>query len=194
MKGKITQWHDDKGYGFIQIDNSNQKIFCHISDFKQKQPRPSQGEKVSFDIATNAKGQPAAKQIRYIDRPIYQRPPYQTSNASRNKTIKRRSNHTSSLGSLISGVLGLVIVGLMGYQIYQFTAAKFTPKQENKLQPNNKAVSSFNTPYRCDGRKHCSQMTSCEEAKWFLRNCADTKMDGDGDGIPCEGPGKLCGY
>ncbi|AZR60817.1 excalibur calcium-binding domain-containing protein [Eikenella corrodens] len=39
---------------------------------------------------------------------------------------------------------------------------------------------------RCDGRTHCSQMTSCEEATWFLRNCAGTEMDGDGDGIPCE--------
>lgn len=40
--------------------------------------------------------------------------------------------------------------------------------------------------YRCDGRQHCSQMTSCAEATYFLRNCPNTKMDGNGDGIPCE--------
>jgi hypothetical protein len=40
--------------------------------------------------------------------------------------------------------------------------------------------------YRCDGRTHCSQMTSCEEATWFLKNCPGTKMDGNNDGIPCE--------
>lgn len=40
--------------------------------------------------------------------------------------------------------------------------------------------------YRCDGRTRCSQMTSCDEAKFFLRNCPGTQMDGDGDGIPCE--------
>ncbi|SNY48880.1 Excalibur calcium-binding domain-containing protein [Arsukibacterium tuosuense] len=40
--------------------------------------------------------------------------------------------------------------------------------------------------FRCDGRQHCSQMTSYEEAVFFLRNCPNTKMDGDGDGIPCE--------
>ena len=39
---------------------------------------------------------------------------------------------------------------------------------------------------RCDGRTHCSQMTSCSEATWFLRNCPGTQMDGDGDGVPCE--------
>jgi endonuclease YncB( thermonuclease family) len=40
--------------------------------------------------------------------------------------------------------------------------------------------------YRCDGRTHCSHMTSCEEANFFLKNCPGVKMDGDGDGVPCE--------
>lgn len=46
----------------------------------------------------------------------------------------------------------------------------------------NSRVSSF----KCDGRTHCSQMTSCEEATFFLKNCPDVKMDGNNDGIPCE--------
>jgi hypothetical protein len=40
--------------------------------------------------------------------------------------------------------------------------------------------------YQCDGRTHCSQMSSCEEATFFLRNCPNVKMDGNADGIPCE--------
>lgn len=40
--------------------------------------------------------------------------------------------------------------------------------------------------YRCDGRIYCSQMTSCEEAKFFLQNCSGTKIDGNNDGVPCE--------
>lgn len=38
----------------------------------------------------------------------------------------------------------------------------------------------------CDGRRHCSQMTSCAEAQFFLANCPETQMDGDHDGVPCE--------
>jgi len=41
-------------------------------------------------------------------------------------------------------------------------------------------------PFTCDGRIYCSQMTSCEEATFFLKNCPGTKMDGDNDGVPCE--------
>ena len=40
--------------------------------------------------------------------------------------------------------------------------------------------------FKCDGRTHCSKMTSCEEATFFLRNCPGVEMDGDHDGIPCE--------
>jgi len=40
--------------------------------------------------------------------------------------------------------------------------------------------------FTCDGRQHCSQMRSCEEATYFVRHCPNTKMDGDGDGVPCE--------
>lgn len=40
--------------------------------------------------------------------------------------------------------------------------------------------------FRCDGRTHCSQMRSCAEATFFLKNCPGVKMDGNGDGVPCE--------
>lgn len=54
------------------------------------------------------------------------------------------------------------------------------------------SLSASDSKYKCDGRQYCSQMTSCEEAKFFLKNCPNTKMDGGknengrGDGIPCE--------
>lgn len=40
--------------------------------------------------------------------------------------------------------------------------------------------------YQCDGREYCSQMKSCEEATFFIKNCPNTKMDGNNDGVPCE--------
>lgn len=40
--------------------------------------------------------------------------------------------------------------------------------------------------YLCDGRTRCPQMQSCDEAKFFLKNCPGVQMDGDHDGIPCE--------
>ena len=66
----------------------------------------------------------------------------------------------------------------------------FRPDSNNNRVANEISVS---TPsgFKCDGRTHCSQMTSCEEATFFLQNCPGVKMDGgDGqgrpDGVPCE--------
>ena len=52
---------------------------------------------------------------------------------------------------------------------------------------NRTTTSSVKTSsFKCDGRTYCSQMTSCEEATFFLRNCPNVKMDGNNDGVPCE--------
>jgi len=51
---------------------------------------------------------------------------------------------------------------------------------------DQEAASDRRSPYQCDGRTHCSEMTSCAEAEFFLANCPGVKMDGGGDGVPCE--------
>lgn len=41
------------------------------------------------------------------------------------------------------------------------------------------------------GSKHlCRQMNSCEEAYHYLNDCGVSRLDGDGDGVPCE---SICG-
>jgi hypothetical protein len=52
-----------------------------------------------------------------------------------------------------------------------------TPSPIFRASPSN---------FTCDGREYCSQMSSREEAIFFIRNCPNTKMDGDNDGHPCE--------
>ncbi|MCM2335212.1 MAG: excalibur calcium-binding domain-containing protein [Pseudomonas sp.] len=55
------------------------------------------------------------------------------------------------------------------------------PTEAGRLTPR-----SADASFRCDGRTHCSQMRSRAEAEYFVRHCPGTKMDGDGDGEPCE--------
>jgi hypothetical protein len=58
-------------------------------------------------------------------------------------------------------------------------------------KPSGRSVPG-QTQFRCEGKTRCSQMSSCEEAKFYIRNCPGTEMDGDGDGIPCES--QWCGH
>jgi endonuclease YncB( thermonuclease family) len=57
-----------------------------------------------------------------------------------------------------------------------------TPSTTPAVTPVAPARSGF----RCDGRTHCAQMRSCEEARFFLANCPNAQMDGNRDGVPCE--------
>jgi len=64
---------------------------------------------------------------------------------------------------------------------------------ENKANSkvSNKKSNKINSGFQCDGRMYCSQMTSRSEAEFFINNCPNTKMDGDYDGIPCEGDSRF---
>lgn len=92
-------------------------------------------------------------------------------------------------------------VGVYGFKHFQARVPQppvqaepnHEPQRQVQAQPAPPATRTESTSrYRCDGRTMCSQMTSCEEATWFLRNCPGTKMDGNHDGIPCER--QWCGH
>jgi deoxyribonuclease-1 len=35
-------------------------------------------------------------------------------------------------------------------------------------------------------KRYCKHMTSCDEARFYLQQCGRSRLDGDGDGTPCE--------
>lgn len=84
-------------------------------------------------------------------------------------------------------VLILLALGWQGYAAYQRASLA---AQEPKAQTSNRAEISLSASaserFVCDGRTHCAQMTSCDEATYFINHCPGTKMDGDNDGVPCE--------
>lgn len=71
---------------------------------------------------------------------------------------------------------------LPDFQLSEKTKKSLALTSTKVPQGGNDETSSF----RCDGRERCTQMGSLEEACWFVKNCPNTKMDGDHDGEPCE--------
>lgn len=80
----------------------------------------------------------------------------------------------------------IVLLGLLAWQGYaKYEASRGSgPQPQSAYTPATPATAS--SQFKCDGRTHCSQMTSCAEATFFLKNCPGTKMDGNNDGVPCE--------
>lgn len=88
-------------------------------------------------------------------------------------------------GSKLLAVLILAALGWYGYSHYALRAAQL---QVQQAMPAAELSVPAPSPaaFQCDGRKYCSQMTSCAEATRFLNNCPGMEMDGNRDGVPCE--------
>jgi hypothetical protein len=89
----------------------------------------------------------------------------------------------SPLAALFGFAL-LIVVGSYGYNAYRQAQDARLPSANSERA--SEAPVPTQAEYRCDGRTRCSQMTSCSEAKFFLKNCPGTQMDGNNDGVRCE--------
>lgn len=196
FEGRIVKWDDERGFGFIKADQSDAQVFVHISECPKGQGRPQLGERVSFEVVVDpVKQKKKARKLQFVER-AFQR---QAHDVQTDRLRKRTSHRSRGAKSRSDGVLGHLIYSLVslcllvGAGVWGYDRLKlYLHQQELARQPSTAAPAmlSASSRFRCDGRTHCSQMTSCEEAKFFINNCPGTKMDGDGNGIPCEA--QLC--
>lgn len=177
LKGKLKTWDDDRGFGFIAPEAGGKDLFVHISAFPRGAPRPTVGEPVAYEAGFGRDGR--AKAIRVYGGTAAPRP------ASRSTESGWQGERKSSF-SLVQ-ILLLLLLGLGGFVLMGgFDPA--LPELDRSSEPSLflEEPEEPDPFFECDGRTHCSEMTSCEEATFFLRNCPGTEMDGDWDGIPCE--------
>ena len=66
-QGRLVEWFDDKGYGFIQPeDGSKGRVFLHIKDFIRPGPRPIIGCALEYLVQLDGQGRYKAKQVTYL--------------------------------------------------------------------------------------------------------------------------------
>jgi hypothetical protein len=90
---------------------------------------------------------------------------------------------------LLSGIF-IGVLGAIAWQRYMHPAVRADAVDQTRAvdagELEVESTAGERADFKCDGRVYCSEMTSCEEAMYFLHNCPGVKMDGEGDGIPCE--------
>ena len=66
-QGRLIEWFDDKGYGFIQPnDSTKDRVFLHIKDFARPGPRPIVGCALEYLIILDERGRYRAQQVTYL--------------------------------------------------------------------------------------------------------------------------------
>lgn len=70
--GKVQDWNDERGYGFIaplDATNDGARTFFHIRDYQQAGRRPEQGELVKYAATRQSDGRWRATGVRRAVRP-----------------------------------------------------------------------------------------------------------------------------
>lgn len=171
--GTLIKWNDERGFGFISVTGGKEEVFVHISAFPRDGRRPQLNELISFEVETNSEGKRRAMRIM---RPGQRAAPVPHRDAARGAGPRGSGIRISAWLVAAVFVIGL---GVYGYQGYRSAGEQAQPAEPVPM-------ASMPQRFSCDGRTMCSQMNSCEEAKYFIRNCPNTAMDGDNDGVPCE--------
>ncbi len=192
QRGTLIRWNADRGFGFIKPERADaDDVFIHISSLKHMIRPPQVGDIILFQIEIPADGKPRAGIARIEGVPI----------KAPSTKQKPSSNSGLSVGKLLKGAVLLGLIAFAIPKIAPMVHALMAPT--NKLQPDSQyalpdtdlaplqPVAEAQS-FRCEGKTYCSEMRSCEEATFYINNCPNTKMDGDGDGIPCER--QLCGH
>ena len=205
-KGVLKRWNDDQGFGFIQAETTREDVFIHISALGGLSRRPIIGDTVIFNLETDSQGRKravnatiegmksvfSAREIKTPAKKLQRNPSAHQQANSRQKSYASYGNRG------LNGLTGLtLVIGALfiGYQVYLKTAfnSSVSTAIDEGIEPieapsRNPVVSQF----QCEGKTRCSQMTSCEEAMFYLNHCPGSVTDGDGDGRPCED--QWCGH
>lgn len=64
-QGKVKNWKDDQGFGFVTPNGGGQIAFVHIKAFSNRSDRPVEGDIITYELATDEGGRFIAKNIRF---------------------------------------------------------------------------------------------------------------------------------
>lgn len=177
--GILIKWDDERGFGFIAPRLGGQEIFIHISSFPRDGRRPGLNEALSFEIELNSEGKKRAINVQRPARP-----------ASAPSARTQRKAPAPRRGLFNTAVALVLMVSLGVYAFSQISRRAVSPPEPEEESASPVAAAQARPQpllnAKCDGRTHCSQMTSCAEATYFLKNCPGVQMDGNHDGVPCE--------
>jgi len=64
--GRLTQWKDEEGYGFITPKGGGSPVFVNIKSFSNRQQRPLHNDIVSYTVVFDGKDRARAEDVEFV--------------------------------------------------------------------------------------------------------------------------------
>ncbi|WP_035481208.1 DUF1294 domain-containing protein [Gallaecimonas xiamenensis] len=65
-QGRLSNWNDDKGFGFVEPNGGGTRAFVHIKAFAGRGRRPQEGDLIHYRLAKDASGRYQAVAVRLV--------------------------------------------------------------------------------------------------------------------------------
>ena len=65
LQGKISNWNDDRGFGFVEPNGGGERAFVHIKAFNPPSRRPVNGEVIIYELARDNDNRYKAENIQF---------------------------------------------------------------------------------------------------------------------------------
>lgn len=187
-QGKLKDWDPARGTGFLQQDKAGPDIHISSTGFRKKPDQLKDGDQIFFQIEVDPQGKAKAVFAYKAGQHFVPAP-----------AVKKPALSSLPFQQLLSVLVSLSILAWLGYLLSAhaaFSLKSVEEQVETEVLNNGKVVldspvwppiqNQYYEPFQCEGKQHCSEMLSCDEARFYLKNCPDVLIDGDNDGIPCE--------
>lgn len=66
LRGKLTKWKDDRGFGFITPIRGGEQVFVHIKAFSNQHRRPVGNEFVTYETVFDNTGRLRAQHVEFM--------------------------------------------------------------------------------------------------------------------------------
>ena len=96
LAGRIHDWNDEKGYGFVMPSGGGERFFVHIKAFQHGSRRPVDGDLVSYAVVRDARGRASASEVRFAGQRI------EATGAQTAQSVPRSAIGSCALGGILA--------------------------------------------------------------------------------------------
>jgi len=168
LRGQLTTWNDDRGFGFITPDNNNSRhIFIHVSALKGMSRRPVVGDIICYEVEDHhGKMRAAHAFIENTSLPSQQNTP---------QHLLGKSNSIIDFAILIASVILVMMIAFGLFIFVQSNSSSTSPSilmlitKPGCIIKGNISINNGNRYYHLPGMKDydLTVITPDKGERWF---------------------------
>lgn len=114
FQGKISNWNDDKGFGFVEPNGGGVRAFVHIKAFNPRCRRPENGDAIIYELVKENNNRYKANNAIFVSdyNKVNQR------NTASNQTNNNRQRNNKPSNSLLGSMLAIFFCILLFIAIF----------------------------------------------------------------------------